>query len=759
MPRLDRQLALVAFVMIGTSACGGDDETKPSPGGGGGGSGGMAIPTEPPVTGPQPWDCEVGELRLDDGTCLPAGIPDGACGEGFASDGDAGCVAILPDDPCGPGTMAIPGETSCREVAPCGSGPWGTIPVDGTTQHVDASYTGGDGDGTASKPWPTIQEGIDAAASGAIVAVAAGSYTENLVIDDKAVRLWGKCPAEVEIVGETANGAVVFVHNAAASATELRDLALTGGSTGVLVDGASDVQLDRLWIHDLTWIGFYAYYGSGPSSVTMSRSLVEGAVAHAIYVVGSSLALSESVVRDTAADVNGDDGAALYATADLDEHTPSSVEVTRSILERQYDYGARIMGSTASFEDSLIRETAPQPSSSDGGQGLRVQDQMDVEYPGAVELRGVVLADNHECGLCIINADGDLDRVVVRDVTPPPADNYAAPILLGIDGKLEGVRPSHRVRSTLVERGNYIGLGVISSDAVIEGLVVRDMAADALMGMGRGVSLESEPTHAQHAVVTLRGAVVERVIGYGIASIGAETDMESVRVQDVAAETVSQIYGRGIGFEQEQFGGMPSVGTLRHALVERATEFGVSSIGSDADIDSLVVRDTQPRPLDGFLGRGLVVQVSLETMWRSNATVSHSAVEGSFEAGIMVISSDVVIRNTLVRNTVAQRDTGLFGDGIVTYGATDLQWLLHPASAALTDVHVATSQRAGVTSWAADVSMGGVWLDCNTVDINGEMIQYYHFSFTNTGGNRCGCGDESWDCQVLSSNLEPPPIE
>ena len=31
--------------------------------------------------------------------------------------------------------MAIPGEPSCHEVAPCGTGTWGDIPVAGDTEH------------------------------------------------------------------------------------------------------------------------------------------------------------------------------------------------------------------------------------------------------------------------------------------------------------------------------------------------------------------------------------------------------------------------------------------------------------------------------------------------------------------------------------------------------------------------------------------------------------------------------------------------
>src|SRR6185436_10488706 len=116
---------------------------------------------------------------------------------------EVGCAADLPAT-CPPGSLAVPGDAACREIAPCGTGTWGDIPVEASTEHVDASYVGGASDGTSAKPWTTIQEAVDAAAPGAIVAVAAGSYAEDVRIDGKALRLWGVCPGEVEVVGSSA---------------------------------------------------------------------------------------------------------------------------------------------------------------------------------------------------------------------------------------------------------------------------------------------------------------------------------------------------------------------------------------------------------------------------------------------------------------------------------------------------------------------------------------------------------------------------
>src|SRR5262249_30401199 len=114
----------------------------------------------------------------------------------------------------------------CHEVMPCGSGTWGDIPVEASTQFVDNTYAGGDSDGTMAKPWTTINDAIAQAESGAIVAVAAGTYPEDVLINSKPVRLWGLCPAMVEIAGAGPDGATLLVYKSASSGTEVHGIAV-----------------------------------------------------------------------------------------------------------------------------------------------------------------------------------------------------------------------------------------------------------------------------------------------------------------------------------------------------------------------------------------------------------------------------------------------------------------------------------------------------------------------------------------------------
>ena len=70
-----------------------------------------------------------------------------------------------------------------------------------TTWHVDASYVGCPGSGTAGDPFCTIGAALTAASPGDTIEVAAGRYTESVVIMKDGLTLRGAGAAVTEIVG------------------------------------------------------------------------------------------------------------------------------------------------------------------------------------------------------------------------------------------------------------------------------------------------------------------------------------------------------------------------------------------------------------------------------------------------------------------------------------------------------------------------------------------------------------------------------
>lgn len=312
--------------------------------------------------GVQDDGCAAGTLRSADGSCAPPGVPPERCGEGFEPDGRAGCNPILPPAPCSAGLMALPGESSCREVAPCGSGSWGDIPVDGTTVFVDQGYDGsaGPSDGSELRPFVTIGAAASVASAGAIVAIGPGSYLEDVELATVPLRLWGKCPAEVELVAIGASVGAVYFYRSGASGSELAGVTLRGPTVGVAVSGAESVALHDLWVHHNGQCGIVVESSQGPTSVAVSTALVE----------------------------------------------------------HNQGLGVQVMGGHARLDSLVIRDTLPREPDQMFGRGLNIQDHIQTHERAIVSLRRAVIERSHDAGLCAVASDVEIEGVVIRDTQP-----------------------------------------------------------------------------------------------------------------------------------------------------------------------------------------------------------------------------------------------------------------------------------------------------------------------------------------------------
>lgn len=664
--------------------------------------------------------CAAGTLALDDGSCQPAGVPPSGCGEGFAHDGDAGCEPMLPNEPCPPGQMAVPGDAICRPVMECAPGPWGDIPIASDTQHVDGSFTGDDADGSAAKPWRSITAAVAAAASGAIVAIAEGSYLEDVVVAGKSLRLWGVCPGKVEIVGTGGELATVFIR-AFASGTEVRGLAIRGPTVGLLVSGSEGVVVDGLWIHDAAGRGINVENTLGTTSLTVAGSLIEDNNDIGLRVIGSAVTVAGSVIRGTSprtADQRygrGISAEACGANNGCDPAVPADLTVRRSVLEANHETGLLLAGSSGSVDSTVVRGTLPDATSQNFGRGIAVQPSCavgtcDDTLRASIAISGSLLADNRESGISVTGSDAVIEGSVVRGTLAPPLGN-----LDGVGVSIQSCADAHgcdpdvrsnvTARGLLIEDSHGVGVFVAGSDATIEAVVVR--------------ATQARPDGSR---------------GYGL---------------DAAAGC----------FLGGQCDGAPRANVVvRGSLFDNNHTHGIGISGSDGIVEGTVVRDTLPQPVDQNAGRGINVQLQCSSGMcdgggAATITVRGSLVANSHEAGIVIIGSQATLETTVVSTTLPRPLDGTNGDGVavVTDGA--------PASATITRSRIEDSARAGVSSFGGEVAIDANVFECNTFDLDGEsefaglMVP---FTFSNLGGNTCGCKAEAFNCKVVSSLLEPP---
>jgi len=510
--------------------------------------------------------CAPGEW-LRDGSCVPAGIPIDACGVGFEHDGDGGCVAVLPDAPCPPGSMAIVGETRCRAVATCGAGTWGDIPVEASNQHVDASYAGLDSDGTMAKPWTSVQAAVDAAAPGAIVAVAEGSYVEKVDIGDKSVRLWGVCPERVEL------GTVQLL--AGADGTEVHAVAIRGIAHGIAVFGAVDVVLDRLWVHDNPGPGVAAQDTFAPTSVVVTASLVEKNHGTGVFVGSSELALEDSVVRTTLRDAQAFLGRGLNARAHPRTGVRSTVSVVRSLIEQNFDLGMLVEASDLTMESSVVRHNQPDPQN-EAGVGVSIESDPATTAPATAVLRTSLVEENRGFGVFVQGSDATLEAIVVRG-TVPDAKGLVGRGVAAQSDPLSGAPSNLVVRSSLVDHNSEVGVFITDSHATIEASVVRATVPNALGMAGRGVNVRTS-AGVSPSTLLLQSSIVEESTEAGVVIASSNGTVDSCLIRDTHPNT-SGLYGEGVVVAYEQ--GAAS-GTITATRVERSARAALSAFGAHA---------------------------------------------------------------------------------------------------------------------------------------------------------------------------------
>lgn len=532
---------------------------------------------------PPPSSCPPPELGLPDGTCIRPGVPPGDCAPGFVHDGAYGCAPILPAEPCPPGLMAVPGETACRSVMACAPGKWGDIPVEASTVYVDASYAGGASDGNAQRPWTTIGAAVAAAAPGVLIAVAEGSYLEDVLISGKAVRLWGVCPDKAEIVGIGAAVAALAITELA-SGSEVHGLGLRGSNElGLGMSGSQDVTVDRVWVHDTTGRGMGIEGTLGATSVRVSGSLVEASHSVGVFIMGAEATLDGTVVRAIlpgASDEAAGRGLGIQDCNALLGCAPAErarVAVRGSVVEQSQEFGLFVAGSDVTVDGTVVRGTLPRAFDQAFGRGINIQLNCDAAGcdPASrsnVTVRGSLVEWSHEVGLFVEGSDATVEATVVRATLPQASDQEAG---RGINvqncsapaGCNPVARASANVSSSLVEWSHDVGLFVSASDAIVEATLVRNTlprTADGLFGDGMAVFAIDAPASA-----VVSGTLIEESARAGLSNFGAMVSLGATHLRCAPFELAGEPW-KGIDFVFEDRGdnlcGCPAADHACHAV-------------------------------------------------------------------------------------------------------------------------------------------------------------------------------------------------
>jgi hypothetical protein len=188
------------------------------------------------------------------------------------------------------------------------------------------------------------------------------------------------------------------------------------GGLGVLVDGA-DAALDATVIRG-TRADADGYFGSGVllkrgASAKLSSCLVDANRQDGVSVTGSTASVDATVVRGTALNGDGKFGEGVGLIEDAAAGAPAEVAITRSVIEGNSSAGVLVIGARARIEQSVVRGTSPN-AAGDFGRGVAVQSNLETGTRADLTLVGSLVEENHESGVCVLDADAAIEDSVVR---------------------------------------------------------------------------------------------------------------------------------------------------------------------------------------------------------------------------------------------------------------------------------------------------------------------------------------------------------
>lgn len=692
---------VLGFVSFGCAlgvACGGGDDN--------GGSGGpIAADAAPPI-------CEPGEIARDgrcvavgapicaeadatacgaargcaDGTidflgepaCAPVGIT--ACPEGFARQGFA-CAPVVAAS-CAGATRARLGDAACVPVGDCDA----AFPPPGATMFVDAAFTAGQIDATHKK---TIQEAVDAAPAGAVVAVAPGTYA-GAVILSRQITLAGKCARDVILSGAASSG-MAGITTDASRIMRVSGVTITGFEPGVDAHGGATLTL---------------------ASVVVEKNKRSGI---AVADKGTKVTVTGSAVRDNLPDASsrfgqgvvvGFDGQVTIEDSDLDHNGEMAVNalkagaatVTRSVLRRSvaragngaYGWGVGAQ-SAGSFElvGSLVADvvgggavavekgtkgvvrgstiTGVGPGATSGGGSTAACALAQLE--GALTIEGATLASTDGSGI----ASTDSATTTVRSTSilgPLGTIEGTAGVLAAKKGTVDvdglAIVDPKGIGALISDTGKLTGKSLLVRRAQVSALAVKGTSVlervvleDTRAGTGAGGSYGAGVYVDTKGRVELSGALVRGSAGIGVITYGPGSAFElhggavvrSLGGADLPGSGVTANKGAQVLLERAAVLGQPGLGV--HATDE----------GTFVEIDDCTLGDALlAGPRDR--GRALNVQDG------ARATVSRTALVRAGEVAITAIGAGAAITaaDVLVASTVESPNAMAHG-GVAAEGA------------------------------------------------------------------------------------------
>jgi hypothetical protein len=689
----------------------------------------------PPLDGLMP--AEPAPPTFQSWTCRPGWVPETRLA-GTPQEFTICAPPPLPTN-CATGTMAVLGEATCQPIgAACPSGDFPVgLPAGATVIYVKAGGNGGNG--SMSSPYGDLANALGRAPTGAIIAIAKGTYTllSAELNPSKAVTLWGACAAQTKLVSSPSGVLGIY----SAITVTAKNLTLTGDGIGVSLLYGGGVILDGVVLSSLLYFGIQV--GAFPDDACK-------ATLNNVAVIGTR----------AGPDVPGN-GIGMQVGPQ------AQVQITRSIFDGNHGAAIEAYGNpappttTITLTDVILRNT----TSSINASGLPAGG-FGIEAIGGTEVHGsgLLVENNTYTGISVEGYDASqpidsqvtlsLEDVVVRNNGNPDLDpNTAGLDMAGLGAAFQASVTVNRGRF----EGNYVR-GILSNRGVTTGttpsvggslnlqnIVVTGTLSSNVSPQAAGLLTDTTPT-------TVSGALFEGNHYAAVASLrrpNAVPGVKTTLTDVVIADTVPAVFSDGTRFAsalQSSSGDMVERAIILNHQLEAVVLFDWLVAGpmptldlTDVLIDNLGVPGTGPT-----LGLNAVGMVK--------ATATRMVVRGCRGGGVNGSSFPddrgtplIALTDVLVEQTT-DADDGEFGDGVY----------IQQGAVSMTRARIRSSSRSGVLAFGATAALTDSVLECNPIQLDQELFSGQAGRFQSLGGNVCGCSTQIQTCQAVSASLQAP---
>ena len=639
--------------------------------------------------------CKQNEVALPGGGCKRVGAP-ATCLTGWKLVKGGWCEPVLPAGKCPKGSMAVIGKATCQPILDCGSGKYGKIKVTAKTIYVDRQYSKADANGSMDRPYQSIEEALSAAPSGAQIAVAAGVYLEDLVVN-KPVTLEGRCPELVTVKGYKADHKGTI--QVTASGTVIRGLTVTGAHHGVVLYNATKVVVERCAIVDNADPGLAL---EKKSEVTLRHSLVAGN--HQVSVGArdsSTITVVHCDIRDTreklfkgesiADGLSVWDGKFTVVDSLISDHGPdagiitynSEGKILRSVIRRTRDRtqetgftssGVWVQASDVVIQDTLIADNRPvgviateskvllersvirdtRPGSKDRELGIGLLARGKNGRPwGTLAMKDCTVTDNASWGVYALGGDAALERVVIRGSGAHRVKDVAVGGLLTYGegtGKKDTLRRlSLKLSNCVLENNTHSSLFAANDTELnVDQCSFRATRRDPLetdINLKIGVGLWAQRMGApsgKSPVVKVKGSLFERTEGPGVMVLfGGEVTMERSLVRDTVPLKTMALPAVSAHSGEMDDRTLPVV-TMRCCGIQGTPGVGLLLGGARAHLEQVAVKNTSGPAGDG-------ISVADEKKYSAEIDLKCSLVENSTRAGMIFFGGKGSVCQSILR--------------------------------------------------------------------------------------------------------------